>query len=830
MKEKRGRPSIILEIVVVTVLFLAGSAGADPVEEWNRTYGNRVIYDVQQTPDDGYILTAIQTSGLVGAHLIKTEGRGNEVWDRELGEDIIVYALEQTADGGYMLVGSKSIYGDYGSKDFAVAIKTDASGNEEWNRSFNENIDEFDLVRGGFNSVQQTTDSGYILAETASRDGSYYARVIKIDPGGNTEWCRQFQKSYQALVLQTPDRGYLFATARENSTSKDYDAMLIKLDADGNHQWNRTFSGKNGYYISSMVLTDDGYALAGSLYSSGRSDAWLIKTDGNGNDLWVKTFGGTNDDGFRSIQKTADGGYILTGQIGADYSNDVLPYLMGDGWVIKVDANGNTQWDMIFGELDMISVMTSRQTHDGGYIMAGRSDGSWLMKLGNETTSAVQPEKKNDEIQQMWTRTYDPGNEIYAVQQTKDTGFIIAGLNSPDIGQYYAWFMKTDASGNTQWNKFFAGEQFLIVKESSSGGYIFGGSSLPRTGEKLDALLLKTDSYGEEQWKKTFSDKNRSTGISAILAVNEGYLIPINVNGQETRLLKTDLNGNELWMKNFTGATAEIQETEDGGYILAGSEYGSGKSFIGNGWLIKTDEYGTEIWKFRIPEYPRWTETGRLENARTTANCVRQTKDGGYLAVGDVNYFSSKGIQDTGIIKLDVNGSEEWNRTTRGGVHQSVTSVIETENGDFIIVGNVDKYRTTGMDALIIRVDASGNELGKKTAGGDRDQHVYSVAQMIDGGLILAGSERNADYEGLSRAWLMKVGNDSISSDTITQEVTINNTGEEKSNTSMPIAKRDRSKAIPSFELIFSLFPIGILFILKRIRNRELDQQDTHEK
>ncbi len=136
---------LALRVIALPVIpLLALSAGAVPSEKWNRTYSNALFYDVQQTRDDGYILAGMTRSFESSAYL----------------------------------------------------IKTDASGNEEWNRSFDENIDKFDSVRGGFNSVQQTSDNGSILAETASYDNSYsyYARIIKIDSSGNTEWIRKFKK------------------------------------------------------------------------------------------------------------------------------------------------------------------------------------------------------------------------------------------------------------------------------------------------------------------------------------------------------------------------------------------------------------------------------------------------------------------------------------------------------------------------------------------------------------------------------------------------------------------------------------------------------------
>lgn len=74
---------------------------------------------------------------------------------------------------------------------------------------------------------------------------------------------------------------------------------------------------------------------------------------------------------------------------------------MGDGWLVKVDTEGNMQWDMKFGELDMISVVSARQTRDGGYIIGGNSEGSWLMKLGNKELKDMMTSVASNEIDNM---------------------------------------------------------------------------------------------------------------------------------------------------------------------------------------------------------------------------------------------------------------------------------------------------------------------------------------------------------------------------------------------------------------------------------------------
>lgn len=388
--------------MITVVLLLTGITGAAPVEEWNRTYNVGRIYDVQETQDEGYILAA-------GDALVKTDAYGTEQRIRKFNrpelasrEFIQVFKIEQSSDGGYILAGSKSFYGDYGAKDVAFVIKTDAYGNEQWSKTFDENIEKFYPVRGEAKSVQQTSDSGYILAESLGLDSSGYVRVIKFYSVGKIEWIKNFEKTCGegSSVLQTPDGGYLLATCNvyKNNTGNYYntvDALLIKLDAKGNELWNRTFGENN--MIGSIQLTSDGYILAGVTDSYDSYDAWLIKTDLNGDVAWSRTFGETNsDDGFHSVQKTQDGGYILAGYTGADRTSDLIRYNSGDAWLVKVDANGNKQWDIILRGKFLHS---ARQTRDGGYILVGYDvplfygSNVWLVKVSGEPEGAAMPKK-----------------------------------------------------------------------------------------------------------------------------------------------------------------------------------------------------------------------------------------------------------------------------------------------------------------------------------------------------------------------------------------------------------------------------------------------------
>jgi hypothetical protein len=268
-------------------------------------------------------------------------------------------------------------------------IKTDSQGNKEWDKTFG-GLDD-DAGR----SVQQTQDGGYIIVgETMSyRAFDYDVWLIKTDPSGNKEWDKIFggtRFDFGHSVRQTSDGGYIIAGRTASYGTGGLNVWLIKTDSGGNESWNKTFRRGSGYSVEQT--SDGGYIIAGETYvvELGFSDVWLIKTDSSGNELWNETFGGSNDDAGSSVEQTSDGGYIVAAHTNSYGAGE------GDVWLIKTDSSGNERWNETFGGSYRDGGNSVRQTSDGGYVIAGFTSpygfalyDVWLIKVKEEEAGGL---------------------------------------------------------------------------------------------------------------------------------------------------------------------------------------------------------------------------------------------------------------------------------------------------------------------------------------------------------------------------------------------------------------------------------------------------------
>ena len=365
-------------------------------------------------------------------------------WEQTFGgeDDDEGRSIQQTTDGGYIICGNTRSFGN-GGYDVWL-IKTDEVGNEVWNKTFGGTSDDY-----GY-SVQQTTDGGYIITGSTSSfgNGGIDVWLIKTDGNGNEVWNKTFGGNSieeGRSVQQTTDGGYIITGYTQSFGNGISDVWLIKTDEVGNEVWNKTFGGEGGEKGNSVQQTNDGgYIITGytTLIEFGGDHTYLIKTDENGNELWSQIFKNKYLSSGNSVQQTTDGGYIITGpihQIGG-----------GDIHLTKTDENGNEQWFHGFDGFNDVDISRSvKQTNDGGYLICGETIYYGNEKKGSTFVYLIKTDENGNEL---WSQRFGGIEEFdqgYSVQQTTDGGYIITGSTSSfGNGNNDVWLIKTDDQGN----------------------------------------------------------------------------------------------------------------------------------------------------------------------------------------------------------------------------------------------------------------------------------------------------------------------------------------------------------------------------------------------
>ena len=350
----------------------------------------------------------------------------------------------------------------------------------------------------------------------------------------------------------------------------------------------------------------------------------------------------------------------------------------------------------------------------------------------------------------LWTRVYgDTAVEGgYSIQQTSDGGFIIAGrTNSFGAGGYDVYLIRTNSNSDTLWTRTYggaSGDEGHSVQHTNDSGYIIVGSSMSFGASDFDVYLIRTNPNGDTLWTKTYGNTLSNYGYSVQQTDDGGFIIAGATwlsgigSGSDAYVIRTDSEGDTLWTKTYSGpddSTYEsgrsVQQTSDGGFVIIGNTFEEDSTnTIDNFWyvyLIRTDSNGDTLFtKTYGGENFDWAQSGQ------------QTSDGGFIIVGETstdNLYS----RDVYLIRINSNGDTLWTRMYGGAKNDGGYSIQQTSDGGFIIAGRTSSFGAGGFDVYLIRTNSNGDSLWTKTLGGAYGDEGKAVLQTSDGGFIVAG-------------------------------------------------------------------------------------------
>jgi len=401
----------MLKSLLLLLLFTTTLAAQVPSIQWQRTFGgsdNDEVAIALQSNAGGYYVFGhtLSMDGDIEAHngyqdywVLRLDSLGEVLWKKNFGGSSVewLYRVRPTPDGGYLLSGVTysddfDVSGYHGDKD-AWLMKMDSLGDLVWQKC---------LGGSGWDEAwdaYQTDDGGYIMAgysnsndgDVSGNHGAHDYWVVRLDSALDVVWQRSFggsNQDYAYTTSPTSEGGFIVAGASQSDDgdvvggTMGLDVWVLKLNFDGKIEWQRTYGGSGLDRADEIHQTrDGGYIFIGQTRSPngdvvghhGGADIWVVKLDPDGDIEWQRPMGGSSQDYGWSIQQLTDNGYVLTGLVNSS-DGDVTGYRgNGDFWVAKLSEQGDILWGKVLGGTNYERPHSIRQTPDGGFIVSGHT-------------------------------------------------------------------------------------------------------------------------------------------------------------------------------------------------------------------------------------------------------------------------------------------------------------------------------------------------------------------------------------------------------------------------------------------------------------------------
>lgn len=427
----------------------------------------------------------------------------------------------------------------------------------------------------------------------------------------------------------------------------------------------------------------------------------------------------------------------------------------------------------------------------------------WLLNCSN--TNDSEPNSQID-ISSVNTFGGSKNDSAQSVVATSDGGYVVLGFTQSMDGDitdkqnesFDYWVLKFSTEDELEWQKTYGGsadERGSDIIQTDDGGYAIIGFSFSSDGDVSensglqDFWLVKLDANGTITWQKSFGYQGADSGISVIQTNDQGYLISGvldvtasgglgNLSRNENRhaggdywVIKLTSIGDLEWSRyfggNFTDTPYGVVQTEDNGYIIAGSSDSDDtdiSSHIGSYdfWIVRISAAGDLVW-----EQSYGGE--QIDEARA----IVQSGDGNYIIAGDTrsnntDVSHNNGAADLWLIKISPNGNLLWEKTIGGSSFDVARALVRTQDNGFLLAGSsrsddIDVSENKGQnDAWALKVDANGNLLWETTIGGSNIDFGYGIAELNDQSIILVGDSTSSDGDiienkGFTDALIVKI-------------------------------------------------------------------------
>lgn len=347
---------------------------------------------------------------------------------------------------------------------------------------------------------------GYVVEE--AKRGNRFPWIVKFSETGKEVWGRSFQDTcthnsryswrdhrpkycYAEItdLLQLPDSSFVVSGLAYNNEWLTTDMWIAKLDNEGKKEWSKKFgAGRYNEGANSVAYdpVDGGFILAGysEFNTEQQRDGWIMKLDEQGSTVWDQVWGGKKTDDLFKIITTSEGGTISVGysMTGGGYKSM---------WVIKLDAEGNYEWDDYYRYSSWDVGTAIIETFDGGFAICGYT------KTESKLNFNVRVLKTDDQGNKLWDFSYGDveWEEATDIVETFDRGFAVSAFTKDIGGQYdNFWMLYIDRDGELEWEDTYGSNGFdyaTNIIETKDKGILISGSSYANEHLGWDFALLK---------------------------------------------------------------------------------------------------------------------------------------------------------------------------------------------------------------------------------------------------------------------------------------------------------------------------------------------------
>ena len=407
-----------------------------------------------------------------------------------------------------------------------------------------------------------------------------------------------------------------------------------------------------------------------------------------------------------------------------------------------------------------------------------------FVRTGNVTPVGTAPNAR-DELQTLGWRTLvnesrggDPpptvnwdsvfggtGNDTgQSAVATSDGGFLLAAnTNSFGVSTQQAWLVRTDSNGNELWNYTYGGTAGNVVEKviaAGDGGFVVAGYtnstgpigySPARGAGGYDVWLFKVSSTGSLSWEKLFGGSANDYGFDVEKTSDGGYILAgatasVDLGQLDMFLVKTDSDGNQQWNSTVY---------RPANTVACAVTQTSGGVYVVAGY---TDLSGTDdLLVVKTDSVGHEATSYMLQESGTDIpRGVVQTSDGGYVVEANTNSFS--GNYKIWLLKLNGTLSHQWDHTYGSAFDTLGYSLLRAADGGLLVAGSIKNATLNPEDVFLMKVDSQGSQIWNMTFGGSGDDVAYSIATGGADGYIVAATTNS--FSSSNDAWLIDLGSD----------------------------------------------------------------------